>query len=476
MVLVVCSLVITTYVVAKYFYDPPWTRERFSTAEWEELLAETRLLSPSEQPPSKSVGHDVDPLYHTISIKNLLGNYTELHYDILHGFRKKKKFLVVHQFNGNIGNRMLTLLGYLLLAMRLERALVIDDDNVFYDLYDLPIETRISSVPEPFRGRIESFIKKDLRDDLEWMPHEIAVCMPFLPEARDEKALFFAPSQLDDDESTGFDGMEKQHYDDFDTSVMIQRRNGGISPHTLVLNPHMRNWYRSNIAGHLSVVSRWFLRFHSKWTERAVEIEHHICGGRPCDVAIHVRRGRMKDQDLYFHNDRAGHELRLAFECLRSVIITTNPDSRLTRVFMAVDQPFVLDLARKAFQQIRNIQIVSQEDHDGEEKTGRGPDGTMESAIVDMIIASHSPNFIGTRGSTFSSVVAAMNDNDYYHLIGGSLEQQEQCTRVSSCYAGYMQFGSHSLVQKFDLESSMKSQCFEEDMLQMALDMFGLSE
>ena len=154
-------------------------------------------------------------------------------------------------------------------------------------------------------------------------------------------------------------------------------------------------------------IARWFFQPAQNLLSRAIDIESRLCGSYGCDIGVHIRRGSFAFQDLYVpasprdgsdtSEDREVIGLQPYLQCVRDLagrIATPDyhgslhlPSNRLIHVYVATDQPYVVDLVKQVLESHRNDKFtvkVVWNDSDG----GRRPDGDLIPAMMDLLISS----------------------------------------------------------------------------------------
>lgn len=99
----------------------------------------------------------------TPQVDKLIRDYTDMHRSYMSGSHAQPRFMLVTQLSGNLGNKATTLVGYLLIAIRLRRALVIYEypNTVLTTYFQFPLPMSLSDVPEPYRGHMHRALESD---------------------------------------------------------------------------------------------------------------------------------------------------------------------------------------------------------------------------------------------------------------------------------------------------------------------------
>ena len=359
--------------------------------------------------------------YRLHNTRRLLAEYTKLHSEMMHPTTplSQKRFYVAGTYSSNTGNRAMALLSHLLLAMRTRRALVFD--GWLGPEIEFPLNLDFRSLPPS--------LLKELREKWNcttscsgyqrWQSIEQAYCMDMVPHG--EEALFVA-----------------------------SRRAGFRSPFITgaAANAHQGAWFDEHVGPYgLRMIMQWFFRPSRQIMPELLLLERRLCGERPCDIGVHIRRGRRR-YDLYFptHQDKHYHglpgnettELMQFAACANSVARVHRLPRNLT-VFVASDTTNAIKLVEGALAPgvVRWNAGISQRPNGHQDDVSNSQQ--TRSAMLDLLMLSRTRYFIGTRTSTFSYLAAGMHPSATGHHWMVHPGVFERCVRASSPYSSLAQ-------------------------------------
>lgn len=175
-----------------------------------------------------------------------------------------KRFYYATTHTGNIGNRAISMLVHLLLAMQAKRAILFNPTVLAG--FAFPIDVDSEHAPLPFNRVLDP-------KGTYWMRTEFGFCENYT--ALSDKTAHFPPP-------------------------------GAPNCVQAFSNPHFRRWIVTHVgASGLRKIMRWFFRPDTETLGAVRAVEISTCGKSPCDIGIHIRRGRvgrtgLESPDGYF--------------------------------------------------------------------------------------------------------------------------------------------------------------------------------
>lgn len=408
----------------------------------------------------------IDPLVSAQATKALLRGYARLHRRMMDpDDPSPKRFYVANGFPGNNGNHAMVLLCHLVLAIKSGRALVMDDDAL--PVFDWPLRWQLTQVPRPWRNTVLNKTHSNVYK-LSWMAKELILCRgDVFASIHSNRSIFAWPA---------FAQRMWRHNDHVGAPDLAR----------LLANPIMATWFNSHVGDHgLRHLMRWlFSRPKAPLLADVRAMESSLCGQSPCDIGVHIRRGRTQPgngpfPDLYFpETGDDAREYQKFATCVERIVRAKRLPPK-PAVIVASDnvdaiahvQADLRDRARVAWVN-GSIRI-----NGGGDRFYGSSDPLRHShfAWLDLIMVSRARYFIGTRSSTFSMLAAGMNTPDdssswdHWMVYPGVYDG---CIRASSAYNSFSHFETLSqlaapnlLIPKFSGPSSRNTSCGDESLV-----------
>lgn len=422
------------------------------------VLFRTHLVSPSEVWNDEESG---DKIVSNPAVQALLLDYFHLHQEMMNPKRTvPKRFLVVDAWVGNVGNRHSTMVGYLLLAMRLRRALVwVRDPDLFVQYLQFPLDIYVEDLPPSYRMHISAWMRNHRNDwpHRSWASLETAFCEPFASASAYE-VVWMDGSRADDAQRQPEDA----------PFWVLSERLGAPRLSMLLLNPSMRDWFQENIGVSLPEVSRWLHRLHSCARPQVDDQVQIIRSRYDYLVGIHLRRGI--ENDLYKPSGWMNEEYgQIFWGCALHAIRSASWNEKRTAVFLATDQMYLLEDAKRYFGRV-GIPVYANS------ATGRAPDGEQGLAWEDFGVLTNADALVLTRGSTFSQMAAFQSRSRLLYVPVQTEDVRlgrANCSLLAHPMKHMMQLTSPVHELDLSLNSLRGASCFEPKMEEAAVEWFG---